>query len=411
MRGQAPRLVMAGADFTSSPVHERERVACPADRVRAALHAARGIQGVREGMVLSTCNRTEFYLVVTQTGAMAEWTSAVTGITSPGVPAAIARSLLWDDDAVRHLLRVACGLESLLLGDAHIAGQVRAAFALSAECGTSGPRFAQLAQRVGSAVRRARTGTAIGYGASSHGSAVAALLRAHRTHEGGGPTLVVGAGQMAREVSAALAKAGIGPLRWVNRSLDAAERLAAKHGGTAVPWASLADELARAGAAVSAVGAGEPVITASLLHGHRPPPLIVDLGVPRNVATDVHTRVLTIDEVREHREDVLARRQAAVPAVERVIEDEVGLWQQWLAARPMERLIRQLFLEEERQRRALVSSLLEEPRPAAVTVERLVKRSVRRLLHSHVMALRHGGMQPVALSFGGGRRRRLGEEA
>ncbi|MGC4082692.1 MAG: glutamyl-tRNA reductase [Vicinamibacterales bacterium] len=387
-----PQLVRVGVDYRTLPLPERERLTCPPETARTVLGGARAVPGIREALVLSTCNRTEFYLVVTTDDSVARWIGQVAGgSTQAHLSRALETGLRWQDDAVRHLLRVACGLESLLLGDAHIAGRVRTAFRLAGESGTLGPRLTQLAQRVSSAVRRARTDTAIGFGASSFGAAVTALVMSHlRQTTHARPVLIVGAGAMAREVSTSLAKSGIGPLRWVNRTTARAAKLAADFGGTAGSWDTLADDLAAASVVITAVDTDHPIVTAGTLAAASRPPLFIDLGVPRNVASDVDARVITIDHVREQRADVLARRTAAVPAVEALIDDEVERWRHWVETRPMERLIRQLFVDEAQHRRDLVRTLAAHAGLDRSTVDRLVRSSVRRLLHPHVMALRHG---------------------
>lgn len=384
------RLVMAGVDYRQTALPEREQVTFTAAEARALLASARTVAGVREAMVLSTCNRTEFYLVVTSPDAVEAWlTYALGSRSSPTLLGALGAGLRWDDAAAGHLLRVACGLESQLLGDGHIAGQVRAAFALATGCRSAGPRLLQLAQRVSAAARRARSSTELAFGAPSLGSAVAASVLAHR-HAGGqdGSVLIVGAGAMAREVSAALAKAGVPSLRWINRSAEGAARLATRFGGSSAPWDALDAEVMRASAVVTAVSAREPIVSAAVGDAAAARgTLLVDLGVPRNIAV-TRARVLTIDEVRERREFILSRRRAAVPAVEALIADELAQWRQWVATRPMERLIRQLYIDEAEHRRGLVDALVEQSSVDPTAVDQIIWRSVRRLLHRHVAALR-----------------------
>lgn len=397
-------LALVGADIGSCALAERERLACSPEETAAVLARARTVRGVREALVLSTCNRTEFYLVVDDRGAPERWVDRVAEHRGEDARRAFRKGTRLGDEAVRHLMRVACGLESRLLGDAHIAGQLRAAFTQAASAGAVGPVLTQLARQATHVARRARRTTRIGYGASSLGAAVTALVRQHQVPASGRPRpiLIVGAGAVARDVSAHLAKAGCGPLQWTNRSADGARRLADEFAGETAAWADLDSAAGRAAVVITAVSAVEPIMSAERLHraasASSPRPVFIDLGVPRNLPSDAGAEIITIDDVHARRDHVLALRQAAVPEVESLVDEELLAWHQWLAQRPLEQVIKALFLEERQRRTELVTSLEEQTGLDRTAVEQLVRKTVRGLLHGHVSALRRSGVLLSAMA-------------
>jgi glutamyl-tRNA reductase len=414
-----PHLVVLGLDFRTAPLALRECLAFTPGAAAQVLRGARAIPGICEAAILSTCNRTEFYLVVTDAAAPRRWLDRVHAghLSTPARDPWSSLRVQSQGAAVRHLFRVACGLSSALLGDVHVAGQTRQAFALAGEIGCAGPYLMQLARHIAHVVRRARTETAIGHGAASVGSAVVAIVRGRPWPQPGRPAvLIVGAGTIARDVSRHLAKAGVGARTWINRTAGRACELADEYGGRAADWARLADEIAAADVVIVATGAPTPVIAAAQVSStpdeRRGPALIIDLGVPRNVAAGVAVPVITIDDVQARRDEALAARQAAVPAVETIVEEEVAAWAAWCAARPTEQVIKRLFVEEHRRRAELVAALVDRTAGAGPhEVDRLVRQFVGPLLHEHAAALRRTSRAPAPVAAQTGRGARVSEES
>ncbi|MDP1572511.1 MAG: glutamyl-tRNA reductase [Vicinamibacterales bacterium] len=388
-----PTLTLLGVDFTRAPIAVREALSYTPGEALALLRRTREIQGLREAAVVSTCNRTEFYLAADPGDAPRQWLDLVRDLR-PGAAAHDATCRLhWStgDTAATHLFRVATGLESSILGDAHIASQLREARRVAAEAGTLGPVLSRAFEQAMTVMRRARAETGIARGAASLGSAVAHLV-ATEAARAGHPlrVLVAGAGTVARECARCLAKRAPGPLVFVNRTSAHAEALARECGGTAAPWASLPSQVAGADVVVAAVDAPGAVLALDESRaGERLPRLVIDLGVPRNVSATPAVRVVTIDGIAAERDAALARRVAAVPAVEAIIAGELTRWQAWVAARPCEGVLKALFVGEAARRETLIAELTARVGAHARPVlETLVRRYATPLLTAHARALR-----------------------
>jgi len=329
-------LVLLGVGFRQAAVDLRETLAFTDDAAAAMLAQLPHIDGVAEASILSTCNRTEFYLVTLDgTRAAERWLEAV-GRRVPRAAPLLSRATLnerLNEDAARHLFRVGCGLESALLGDVHIPAQLRQAYALAVRQGTAGPVLAHTFPQAFGVSRRARRETGISRGTASLGAAVAALVFERCTIER--PRVVVlGAGVAARDIARCLAKRRRCELVFVNRTAARAAELARTHDARWAPWPRLAAELSQADVLVAAVSSDTPVVTASDCAGRRSPtPLVVvDVGVPRNVEPHAALRYACIDDVALRRDEAVAAREAAVSAVAAMVEEEVERWKTWRAA-------------------------------------------------------------------------------
>lgn len=302
------------------------------DRLRAAMA---GVDARRpEWAALSTCHRCEVY----SHGVSAEW---LLGVFREHFPPAARTGLtaVGDGCAARHLMRVAAGLDAMLLGETDVQRQVGATLAEATEAGSAGPVVHALFGAALHAGKRVRTETGIGRHAASLASAAVDLVvelldpieRAH--------ALVFGAGTMARRACERLDARGIRGLTVTNRTLVRAESLAALHGGRAAPWAEAADALRAADVAIAATAAPEPFIGAELLRevmeGRRGKPLhLVDLALPRNVHPDVaaveDVRHYDFDDLEEVTRASRAARAAEVPRAEAIIDKEVARFVSWL---------------------------------------------------------------------------------
>lgn len=326
-------LVLLGVGFRQASVALRETLAFTADRAAGMLAEVPRIDGLVEAAIVSTCNRTEFYLVTLRgTGAAERWLEAVRE-RQPRAAPVLSRARMIErlnEDAARHLFRVGCGLESALLGDVHIPAQLRQAYALAVRQGTVGPVLARTFPQAFRVSRRARRETCIGRGTASLGAAVAALV-SERCPISRPRVLIVGAGAAARDIARCLAKRRRCQLVFVNRTAARAAELARIHEGEWVPWSQLAAELAQADALVAAVAGDAPVVTAADW-ARRPSPaplLVVDVGVPRSVEPPGDAAYVCIDDIAQRRDEALASREAAVDEVVAMIDAEVAQWQAW----------------------------------------------------------------------------------
>lgn len=355
-----------------------------------------------EAVWLSTCNRTELYSVAEEPGS-AEAAFAET----LGVPAQVADRYsftLEDEAAAHHLFRVASGLDSAVVGEHEILGQVRRSLVDAQEQGSVGPTLTRLFQAALAAGKRVRTDTRLGGSPVSVGGAAAAILR-----EGlGGDSLedasvlIVGAGEMARSVARSVSRMQTGVLAIANRTRDRAHELASETGAEVVEWPMTSERLARFDALVSCTSAPGFLMTREMMRDavrHLPPGKamhLVDLAVPRDidptVASIPEVALSNIDDARTVVDDSLSRRAEHVEPAERIIEEQLAGFREWLAARNVSDTIR--LLKERADLIRLGELEWAMPKLAGLSqneravVEQFSARLVNKLLHTPTVRLR-----------------------
>ena len=378
-------VTLLGVDFSWAPLAERERLSYSARDAALLLARARDLDGLHEAVVLSTCNRTEFYVV--GDAHAPEALLALVRAERPGAsPHAQSQlRLVSGDEAVRHLFEVASGVASLLLGDAMIVRQMKAALAVAASAGTLGPVLSRAFQQAFETGRLARATTDIGRGEASLGAVVASTI----AHAGRGPRIViVGAGTTAKDIARQVAKRAVGSLTIVNRTPGPATALARTCAARTAPWHDLEAEVRAADVVVCATAASVPIIRAEMLGTRRP--FLIDVGVPRNIEPPPDAVCLVVDELSAKQDQARARREAAVPAVHALVSQAVLNWQQWLRARPCEALLKEVFVREVEIRQQLVADLVAHGwHGSADAAERIVTRWTGGLLKRHAAELRH----------------------
>ncbi len=302
------------------------------DRLSTAMARVDG--GRPEWAVLSTCHRYEVY---------SHQVSAdhVLGVLRGHIPPAARAALTAarDECAARHLMRVAAGLDSMLLGETDVQRQVAAALARSTEQGSAGPVLNALFGAAVHAGKRVRTETDIGRHASSLASAAVDLVAARLESVDRARAVVFGAGTMARRACERLHAVGIGSLTVINRTMARAERLAETHDGQAVPWDGAADALCEADIAIAATAAPEPFIDLSMLRrataARAARPLhLIDLALPQNVQAGAcgaaNVQCYDFGDLEEATRASHAARAAEVPGAERIIDQEMARFVAWL---------------------------------------------------------------------------------
>ncbi len=392
-------LHVLGVSFRTAPAAVREALSFDSAGIVSLLRVAAADAPTLEALVLSTCNRTEFWLATPAGYDVNErWLSLLKRLRpeAPILRSDCARYHLKQEAAVRHICRVACGLDSAVLGDAQIRRQVKDAAAVAVRAGTAGRHLHRVLALAFTAGRRAHEETALGRGSASIGSAVAGLIAERTGAPGDAPVrvLVIGAGEIARNVGWHVTKRRLGTLTFINRTQDRAVEAAAHCGGVGRPWGELSAALAEADVAVAATSASAPVLDRKLLDAVASarsgrPLLLVDVGMPRNVARGSAVEVIDIDAIRDRFTEHLAAREAAVPDAERIVESQVGEWVRWWDGLAVEAIIKQLYLDAEQLSGKLASRLApaqESLTPDAVRAE--VLRGCKHLLHGHVRRLR-----------------------
>ncbi len=401
-------LFAVGISWRTAPVAVREKLAVPEEDVAALLAALVRAPGVREAMLVSTCNRVEVY----GASPAGEAELAVTEVRrllpeSRGVKPSSVSAVLFSHvrtDAVRHVFRVASALDSLVVGEAQILGQLKDSFAVAGGARTSGPVLGRCLERAFGVAKRVRSETAISRG-SSNVSSVAVELAArvfgdlHGKH-----VLVVGAGKMSALAARHLRRAGVAELVVTNRSPERAARLAEELDAVARPWGQLEELLAAADVVVSSTGAREPILTVPLFkkvakRRRWRPIVIVDIAVPRDADPDIGKQdgvyVFDIDDLERVVAANLAERQKHADAAERIVAVEVGHFDAWLRAQKVVPTIRAMREHFARVADAEVEKLLAQlarkelaPADREEVIRRSLQLVVAKLLHQPQMALK-----------------------
>ncbi len=313
--------VVTGVVVTHRRATLDEIGAAGGDGIRATLNEVSRHGSVREAFALHTCNRAEAYVV---TDRPAEGREALASFAPDVRDGAVDR--LGHEESLRHLLRVAAGLESQVLGEDEILGQMRDALAAAEATGALGPTLESAVRKALHVGERARTETSINEGTTSLARAAVEAARAETTLAGA-TALVVGAGETGRTAARALVDAGVGSLVVANRTVERAEDLAADADGaaTAVPLADAADRVADAGVVVTATASADPVFGREAL-ASAGETVVVDLAVPRDVDPAARSEpgvvVRDVDALRSVTERTRERREAAAEAVAAMVDDE-----------------------------------------------------------------------------------------
>jgi glutamyl-tRNA reductase len=387
-----------GLNHKTAPVALREKVAFNEERLLAALYTLRQESGVAEVVILSTCNRTEVYWSGTASGAeLSHWLERHHGNNLN-----LGSSLYVHQDrlAVEHAFNVASGLDSMVLGEAQILGQLKEAYRLAHEAGSTGPWLNKLFQAAFSAAKRVRSETQIGANAVSLASATVSLARRMYADLGAHTALMIGAGEMISLTARHFAAAGVKRLVIANRTLSRAQALAAEIKGYAVDLSAVDKELADADIVISCTASSVPIVTkkaaAAAVRARRHRPIfMVDLAVPRDIETEVaeleDIYLFSIDDLQQLVDENRQQREVAAGGARLLLEEEVA---RFLAesrahdAGPAIRALRQqadtIRLQTLEQARRMLSA----GKPADEVIEYLANTLTNRLLHTPTQALR-----------------------
>jgi|FaiFalFF_MnMetaG_3_1042247.scaffolds.fasta_scaffold00641_8 glutamyl-tRNA reductase len=395
-------ILCVGTSHRTAPVEVRERVAFLESRLGTASALLRAREGIHEAALVSTCNRTEAYVVADDpaTGARAvvDFWCDYHGLARAEVEPYVYA--LEGTEAVRHLFRVAAGLDSMLVGEAQILGQVREAFGAARTAQATGPLLDSLFRHAIAAGRRVRQQTGIERGSLSVPAAAVNLARQLLGGLAGRRVLVLGAGEMAELTVRHLREAGCGTVVVCNRTLEHARPLADRLGGVAIRFDELAAHLKQVDILVTSTAAPHPVVEAELVApavaGRRDPLVIVDIAVPRDVHPAVGAlpgvRLFNVDDLEAVSEAARQARQAEIAQAESIVAEETERFSAWLRSLKVVPLITALrsraeAVVEEEWRRALprLHRLSEEEREAVRAVLHAV---VNRLLHGPIVRLK-----------------------
>ncbi len=328
-------LFVAGLSHRNAPVELREQLAVDEDKLRELLRDVAATGVVREVLILSTCNRVEVYAIADVPGEARTATFRQL-CRHRGVEPASVETVLYthaDGEAVRHAFRVASSLDSMMIGEPQILGQVKNAFALAQSCETIGPALHTLFTQAFTVAKRVRTETEIARHAVSVSFAAVELAKKIFAGLDGKAVLLVGAGKMSELAARHLIEQGAFPLYVANRTWARAQELARALAGTAVPFDELATALATVDIVITSTGAPEPVIRREfvqpLVHSRRGRPLFfIDIAVPRDVEDSVDTLdgvyCYDIDDLKQVVDANIRERLREAHRAEALVEREVA---------------------------------------------------------------------------------------
>ncbi|MHC9084759.1 glutamyl-tRNA reductase [Luteimonas sp. RIT-PG2_3] len=391
-------LFVLGINHQTAPVALRERVAFGDAAAVQALAELRALPQVKEVALLSTCNRTELYAVSDDNGdALANWLA-----THPG-DAGDLHAYLYrhrDDQAARHLFRVSAGLDSLVLGEPQILGQVKQAWAAARHAGTLGNRLDRLFQHAFVTAKRARSETRIGNSPVSVASMAVRLAQDSFARPSDSVVLLIGAGETIELTARHLTQAKVKRLLIANRTYQHAQELAARHGAVALPLDELERHLFLADIVFSATASREPIVQADQIQRalaarkHRPM-LLMDLAVPRDIDPRIgelkDAYLYTVDDLERLVEDNRRGRREAADDAEAIIDLQVSRYVEAIAAGTRNAPLKRLRAHGESTRNEVLMKArqqLDAGQDPRAVLDFLAHTLTNKLLHAPTTALR-----------------------
>jgi len=398
-------LLTLGLNHTTAPVEVRERVVFEPAGLGEALAGLTGIPGVQEAAIVSTCNRTEIYCALDspaeRNGAIVNWFHDWHQLP----PDAIERCLYRYEDAqvIRHLMRVASGLDSMILGEPQIAGQLKDAYRVAVAHETVGPELGKLFQHVFAVAKEVRTDTGIGTSPVSVAFAAVTLAKQIFGELGQVRALMIGAGETIHLATRHLHGAGVRQLTVANRDAQRAVRLAEPFGGQGIGLAQIPDLLHQSDIIISSTASTLPIlgkgaVEHALKRRRRKPMFMVDIAVPRDIEAEIaeldDVFLYTVDDLQGVIEENMAARRAAASEAEAIIETQVEqflAWQRSLGAVDTIKAYRSQADDLRARTLAQARRMIAQGRSAEDALEFLAHTLTTRLLHEPTVALRHAG--------------------
>lgn len=401
------KIVMLGCSHHHAPVEVREKIAFRPQQIGEALSQLRVRFPETEGVIVSTCNRVEVYaaaddlLRLPSHHDLVEFVAQYHGLNSGDIFDFVTERS--GEDAVRHLFTVAASLDSMVVGEAQILGQVKSAYDLATTAGSTGPLTHSAFQAAMRVAKRVATETAINQKRVSIPSvAVADFARGIFERFDDKQVLVIGAGDMAEETLRYLADEGVQKVAVVNRSLERAKSLADEFKGRAEPWDNLEAELVAADLVISTTGATLPIVTLEMFRRvesrrSQRTLFVLDLAVPRDFEPAIGTEcpnvyLYGVDDLRTACEANRRAREAEWPLAEKIVDEETNRFLAELNHRATAPTIRRLRSRAEEWREEELARLLNrlgtiDPRMAE-EIRRSFERLVNKLLHPPLESLR-----------------------
>ncbi len=398
-------FIAIGINHDSASVETRERVSFAPEKIPSALGSVIGETPLEEAVILSTCNRTELYGVlkvdadpVAAAEALVDWIAMFHGLSDSALATCTYRH--HGRQAVTHLVRVAAGLNSMVLGEPQIFGQLKSAYAVAEEAGAIGSRFGRLFPEAFRIAKKVRTDTAIGENPVSVAYASVDLAGHIFSNMSRHTALLLGAGETIELVARHLREASLGKLIIANRTLARAESLAEQFDAEAIMLADVPTRLPEADIVISSTGSQLPIlgkgaVERALKKRHFRPLLLIDLAVPRDIEPEVaelsDVYLYTVDDLRDVIEENLKLRRHEASKADEIISGGVSALEEEFRSRRSADVVRSyresaLAIQEVELGKALKS--LERGEQPDVVLQRLARDLTNKLIHAPTTGLR-----------------------
>jgi len=356
-------LLTLGINHKTAPVEIREKVAFAAENLARALKELISQEAVNEAAILSTCNRTELYCSLNSADrdVLINWISQFHDVKHDDLAPYVYTYA--NNEAVQHILRVASGLDSLVMGEPQILGQIKDAYAHATDAGAIGQQLNRLFQHTFSVAKEVRTNTAIGSNPVSVAFAAVSLAKQIFSNLSEHTALLIGAGETIELVARHLKEQGIRKMIVANRTVERAQVLASQFDGEAIPLVEMPDRLVDADIVISSTASQLPIlgkgaVESALKQRKHKPIFMVDIAVPRDIEPEVNklrdVYLYTVDDLHEVIEENRKSRQAAAEEAEEIIENQVEHFMGWLRSLDSVDIIRSFRTQAELKRDACV---------------------------------------------------------
>lgn len=393
-------LLALGLNYNTAPVSVRERLAFPADILSDALQDLLCVHEISEAAILSTCNRTEFYCTTQSENqnVLIDWIARNKQLNAHELTPYFYS--YTDNATIRHIFRVACGLDSMILGEPQILGQMKTAYQAACDAGTIGKLLGKLFQHTFTAAKKVRTDTAIGSSPVSVAFAAVQLAQQIFDKLSEQTALLIGAGETIELTARHLSQQGIGRIIIANRTFEKAHALAEQFNGYAISLAEMPNHLAEADIVISSTASQLPIlgkgrVESALKKRKRKPMFMVDLAVPRDIESEVEqlsdVYLYTVDDLQHTIEQNMNSRRQAAEQAEEIIDTQVDYFLAWLRAQSAQSLIKdyrsqaEVFRDDALQK-ALAS--LNNGVSAEIALQRLAHTLTNKLIHTPSSQLR-----------------------
>lgn len=393
-------LLAVGINYNTAPVAIRERLSFPAESLFTSLKELRQVSEISEAAILSTCNRTEFYCTASTANEqfIIDWVAQTKNIEANSfMPYLYTHA---DNQLIRHMFRVACGLDSMILGEPQILGQMKSAYQAACEAGTLGKNLGKLFQQTFSAAKKVRTDTAIGSSPVSVAFAAVQLAQQIFASLKDQTALLIGAGETIELTARHLRQQGVSRIIIANRTHARAQALADQFNGQAIALSELPTHLAEADIVISSTASQLPIlgkgsVESALKKRRYKPMFMLDLAVPRDIEAEVEqlrdVYLYTVDDLQNTIDQNMDSRRRAAAQAEEIIDVQVDNFLVWLRAQNAQNTIRDYRLQAEQTRDETLQkalALLKNGSTPEEALTRLAYNLTNKLIHTPSIQIR-----------------------